>query len=44
VALVRLYWANSAISGTINSAPRTGGPVTTLVTGQNFPVGVAVRP
>ena len=38
-----IYWANSG-NGTINEAPLTGGPVTTLVTGQISPVGVAVSP
>jgi hypothetical protein len=38
-----VYWANSG-TGTINEAPLTGGPVTTLVTGQPSPVGVAVSP
>jgi hypothetical protein len=33
-----------ALTGTINEAPLTGGPVTTLVTGQPSPVGVAVSP
>jgi hypothetical protein len=35
-----LYWANDA--GTISEVPLAGGPATTLVTGQNGPVGVAV--
>ena len=39
-----IYWANSDLGGTINEAPLTGGPVTTLVTGQDDPVGVAVSP
>jgi hypothetical protein len=43
-ALGHIYWANNDISGTINEAPLTGGPVTTLVTGQPSPVGVAVSP
>jgi hypothetical protein len=34
--------ANSDPGGTIKEAPLTGGPVTTLVTGQDDPVGVAV--
>jgi hypothetical protein len=38
-----LYWTNSG-DGTIKAAPLTGGPVTTLVTGQPSPVGVAVSP
>jgi hypothetical protein len=36
-----VYWANSG-TGTINEAPLTGGPVTTLVTGQDNPEGLAV--
>jgi hypothetical protein len=38
-----IYWADSG-NGTINETPLTGGPVTTLVTGQPSPVGVAVSP
>jgi len=38
-----IYWTNSG-DGTIKEAPLTGDPVTTLVTGQPFPVGVAVSP
>ena len=39
-----IYWANNDLTGTINEAPLTGCPVTTLVTGQPSPVGVAVSP
>jgi hypothetical protein len=39
-----IYWANNDLTGTVNEAPLTGGPVTTLVTGQPSPVGVAVSP
>jgi len=36
-----VYWTNSG-DGTIKAAPLTGGPVTTLVTGQDNPEGLAV--
>lgn len=41
-----LYWTDQfgTDQGTIKEAPLTGGPVTTLVTGQISPVGVAVSP
>ena len=39
-----LYWTDQfgTDQGTIKEAPLTGGPATTLVTGQISPVGVAV--
>ena len=41
-----LPWRGGAVlaARAVNEAPLTGGPVTTLVTGQPSPVGVAVSP
>jgi UDP-N-acetylglucosamine 2-epimerase len=36
-----IYWTSSG-DGTIKEAPLAGGPVTTLVTGQDNPEGLAV--
>ena len=38
-----IYWADSG-DGTIKEASLSGGPVTSLFTGQDNPVGVAVSP
>ena len=40
---VQLYWVNAG-SGTIRVASLDGAGVTTLVTGQHSPTGVAVGP